>query len=380
MKNVVILGGASGIGLALAEHYMIENRHVFILDKNKPPLVGNYTYFYCDLLNYNLELFSNLAHNEGIDSLIITAGFGRVADFEHLHISEIDALFKVNTVSTIKVISAFYSRIKAKNSFNCAVIGSIAGLVSSPVFSVYAASKAAVFRFVESVNAELAGSGYSNRILNVSPGSIKGTSFNGGDNQLELLRNLSTDIIQHLNTDSELFIPEYDAVYKNVLERYKNDPLTFGLDSYEYKKASNRITNKRQAAIGYMSGTFDLFHVGHLNIIIKAKSQCDYLIVGVHESGKHKGKESFIPFDERKAIVSSIQYVDQVVTACTEDDDAWDIHHFDKLFVGSDYKGTKRFEKYAEYFSDKNVEITFFPYTQSTSSTQIRDLITKMIN
>ena len=121
-----------------------------------------------------------------------------------------------------------------------------------------------------------------------------------------------------------------------------------------------------------MSGTFDLFHVGHLNIIKKAKEQCDYLIVGVHESGAWKGKETFIPFEERKRIVESIKYVDKAVKSWTEDADAWNELHYHKLFVGSDYKGSERFNRYETYFSDKGVEIVYFPYTQGTSSTQLR--------
>ncbi len=127
--------------------------------------------------------------------------------------------------------------------------------------------------------------------------------------------------------------------------------------------------------IGYLSGTFDLFHIGHLNLIRRAKEQCDYLIVAVHDSGKWKGKETFIPFEERKEIVGACRYVDQVVDSPVEDSDAWELYHFDKLFVGSDYKGTERFNRYEEFFKDKGVEIVYFPYTQSTSSTQIRALV-----
>lgn len=127
--------------------------------------------------------------------------------------------------------------------------------------------------------------------------------------------------------------------------------------------------------IGYLSGTFDLFHIGHLNLIRRAKEQCDYLIVAVHDSGKWKGKETFIPFEERKEIVDACRYVDQVVDSPVEDSDAWELYHFDKLFVGSDYKGTERFNRYEEFFKDKGVEIVYFPYTQSTSSTQIRALV-----
>ena len=131
--------------------------------------------------------------------------------------------------------------------------------------------------------------------------------------------------------------------------------------------------------IGYLSGTFDLFHIGHLNLIRRAKEQCDYLIVAVHDSGKWKGKETFIPFEERKEIVGACRYVDQVVDSPVEDSDAWELYHFDKLFVGSDYKGTERFNRYEEFFKDKGVQIVYFPYTQSTSSTQIRALVSNAL-
>lgn len=118
-----------------------------------------------------------------------------------------------------------------------------------------------------------------------------------------------------------------------------------------------------------------MFHIGHLNILRRAKERCDYLIVGVHSSAAHKGKETFIPFDERMQIVSGCRFVDQVVEAQLEDDAAWELYHYDRLFVGSDYKGTERFNRYEEFFKDKGVEIVYFPYTQSTNSTQIRKMV-----
>ncbi len=122
-------------------------------------------------------------------------------------------------------------------------------------------------------------------------------------------------------------------------------------------------------------GTFDLFHIGHLNLLRKAKGQCDYLIVGVHASGSWKGKETYIPFDDRKEIVAGCKYVDEVVDAYDEDSDAWFRYGYTKLFVGSDYKGTDRFLKYERYFKDKNVQIIYFPYTKGISSTQLRNKI-----
>jgi len=134
---------------------------------------------------------------------------------------------------------------------------------------------------------------------------------------------------------------------------------------------------KKNKVIGYLSGTFDLFHIGHLNLLRRAKEQCDYLIVGVHEDGSWKGKQTFIPFDERMAIVGACRYVDEVVVSLVEDSDAWEKYHFDKLFVGSDYQGTERFRRYEEFFKDKGVEIVYFPYTKGTSSTQLREKLSQ---
>ena len=92
--------------------------------------------------------------------------------------------------------------------------------------------------------------------------------------------------------------------------------------------------------VGYTTGVFDMFHVGHLNILKRAKEQCDYLIVGVStdelcESYKHK--KPIVPFEERKAIIESIRYVDQVVPQLNRDNfAAWEKYHFDKLFVGNE--------------------------------------------
>jgi glycerol-3-phosphate cytidylyltransferase len=172
-----------------------------------------------------------------------------------------------------------------------------------------------------------------------------------------------------------VFIPKYDEIYGAVIERYREDAMKYGVESYDYKLKTRGLTSKPQVVVGYLSGTFDLFHIGHLNLLKRAKAQCDYLIVGVHKSGAWKGKETFIPFEERAEIVRNVQYVDSVIESFTEDSDAYDALGFDKLFVGSDYKGTERFLRYEEYFKDKGVEIVYFPYTQGTSSTMLRSAI-----
>ena len=379
MKKALVVGGSNGIGLAITKKLIDRGYRVDILDRHEPDEgvlpKDAYNHHYCDLLDLDQELISSFAANSDINFLMITAGFGRVADFEYFHTAEIKNMMTVNATATIQILRLFYERIKDSDRFYCGVMGSISGLMSSPSAALYAASKSAVCRLIESVNIELEVSGTDNRILNVSPASFKGSRFYGGKNQLELLNPLAEEIIEHLMAADTLLIPQYEETFKAVLERYHDDPHEYGLHSYQFKKASGRLDNNRRVKIGYLSGTFDLFHVGHLNLLKRAKAQCDYLIVGVHNSGAWKGKETFIPFEERMQIVGSCKYVDKVVQSCREDSDAWDLWHYDKLFVGSDYKGTERFNRYEEYFKDKGVEIVYFPYTMSTSSTQIRKTV-----
>ena len=378
MKALVI-GGSNGIGLAIVKNLIEKGYQIEILDRHEPEEgalpEGKYNHHYCDLLDLDQEMISSFVADSDISVLMITAGFGRVADFEYFHTAEIKNMMMVNATATIQILRLFYERIKEAEPFYCGVMGSISGLMTSPSAAVYAASKAAICRLIESVNIELEVAGTKNRILNVSPASFKGSRFYGGQNQVELLKGLAEDILTHIFNRETLFIPQYEETFKAVLERYHNDPHEYGLHSYQYKKESGRLDNNRRVKIGYLSGTFDLFHVGHLNLLRRAKQQCDYLIVGVHDSGAWKGKETFIPFEERIQIVGACKYVDKVVKSCREDSDAWDLWHYDKLFVGSDYKGTERFNRYEDYFKDKGVEIVYFPYTQSTSSTQIRKTV-----
>lgn len=327
------------------------------------------------MLEIDEDLLISLSEDRNIDFLMITAGIGRVCSFENLHPAEIDKVMTIDSVSTLKIFRYFYERINAKEDFFTGVMGSIAGFVSSPLFAVYAAAKASICRFVESINIELEKNCSPNRLLNISPGSIKGTSFNGGNTDLTLTDNLANEIVTNIFKREELFIPDYEEIYKKVLDDYHKDSKAYGIHSYEYKKKSSRFFNDKRVRIGYMSGTFDLYHVGHLNVIKNAKKNCDYLIVGVHKDASHKGKQTFIPFEERIAIVGTCKYVDKVVLALPEDSDAVFKYGANRLFVGSDYKGSERFKRYEKLFEGKGIEIMYFPYTKSTNSTQIRNAI-----
>ena len=133
--------------------------------------------------------------------------------------------------------------------------------------------------------------------------------------------------------------------------------------------------------VGYTTGVFDLFHIGHLNLLRKAKEQCDYLIVGVStdELVSYKHKQAVIPFEERKQIVGAIKYVDEVVAQENMDKmAAWKRLHFNVMFVGDDWKGTPKWDEYERQFKEVGVEIVYFPYTQGTSSTLINQTLEKL--
>lgn len=133
--------------------------------------------------------------------------------------------------------------------------------------------------------------------------------------------------------------------------------------------------------IGYTTGVYDMFHIGHLNILEKAKSMCDYLIVGVSTDElvqKEKNKTPVISYAERAEIVGSIRYVDQVVPQENKNKkEAWEKFHFDKMFVASDWQGTPQWKKIEEEFRPLGVEIVYLQHTDGISSTQLTAFIKK---
>ncbi|MBS4197577.1 adenylyltransferase/cytidyltransferase family protein [Lederbergia citri] len=131
--------------------------------------------------------------------------------------------------------------------------------------------------------------------------------------------------------------------------------------------------------IGYTTGVFDLFHVGHLNILKRAKEQCDYLIVGVSTDElveKYKYKLPVIPYPERVAIVEGIKFVDEVVPQTNRDKfSAWQSLYFNVMFVGDDWKGDPLFIEVEKKFRQVGVDIVYFPYTKGVSSTALKEKI-----
>ena len=133
--------------------------------------------------------------------------------------------------------------------------------------------------------------------------------------------------------------------------------------------------------IGYTTGVYDMFHIGHLNILRRAKEQCDFLIVGVSTDElvqQDKNKTPIIPFENRCKIVEAIKYVDKVVPQYDKNKfAAWEKYKFHKMFVGSDWQGTDAWNRFEEQFKPLGVEIVYLSHTDGISSSILREILRK---
>ena len=237
MKKALVVGGANGIGLSIATE--LANRSdvekVYIVDK--APLSEEFTNDKFEAYQFDLthEDYSIFDKFQDVDTLMITAGFGRLALFKDVDENMIPLSFNVNTIPVMRILKRFYHKLESRQNFYCGVMVSIAGFMSSPFFSIYAATKAALKVFIESVNVELIKAGSVNQILNVSPGSLKGTSFTNGKTDLYVTAPMAQAIIAEMEKKNDLFIPQYEEVFKNVLQRYQDDFRKEGAHSYDYK-------------------------------------------------------------------------------------------------------------------------------------------------
>lgn len=237
MKKALVVGGANGIGLSIATE--LANRtdveKVYIVDKallSDEFANEKFEVYQFDLTQEDYSIFDKF---QDIDTLMITAGFGRLSLFKNVDESMIPLSFNVNTIPVMRIIKRFYNNLESQQDFYCGVMVSIAGFMSSPFFSIYAATKAALKVFIESVNVELLKGGSGNQILNISPGSLKGTSFTNGKTDLAVTAPMAQAIIAEMEKKSDLFIPQYDEVFKTVLQRYQEDFRKEGAHSYDYK-------------------------------------------------------------------------------------------------------------------------------------------------
>jgi glycerol-3-phosphate cytidylyltransferase len=139
------------------------------------------------------------------------------------------------------------------------------------------------------------------------------------------------------------------------------------------------MTTSTDRLVGYVPGAWDMFHIGHLNILRRAREHCDHLVVGVvldEVIRSVKAKEPLVPFEERLEIVSRISCVDEAVPDTSSDKlIMWQRLHFDVLFKGDDWKGTPKGDRLEESLASVGARVVYFPYTGHTSSTRLRQLL-----
>lgn len=137
--------------------------------------------------------------------------------------------------------------------------------------------------------------------------------------------------------------------------------------------------SSRSGVIGYVPGAWDMFHIGHLNILMRARSQCDWLIAGVvtdERLTQVKGRRPIVPLSERMEILSAIEIVDEVVVDDSRDKlEMWQRLHFDVIFKGDDWRGTPKGDALESGMRSVGVAVHYFPYTPHTSSTKLRALL-----
>ena len=134
---------------------------------------------------------------------------------------------------------------------------------------------------------------------------------------------------------------------------------------------------KKKYKVGYTTGVYDMFHIGHLNLLKRAKEQCEYLIVGVSTDElvqEYKHKMPIIPFEERKEIVGAIKYVDKVITQTTMDKYiAWEQEKFNVIFHGDDWKNSDIYNEMEKKLRKVGVDFIYFPYTKGISSSSLKE-------
>lgn len=304
---------------------------MYVIGLGKPMVKGeNIESAELDMSREDLSGFYEII--DKCDTLIVTAGIGRVDYFQNLPVPEIEKTIAINFTNTIKLLKRFYGKLLGSEEAYCLTMGSLAGEISSPLFSIYSATKAGLNRFAESVNIELERSGSANRITNVMPISFRGSSFNGGKTDTEALAELAGECLDRMYGREASYIPDYEETCKGILERYRADAHEFGLSSFDYKMAGNRISSRKMYKVGYIQGAFEEIGVAEVELLRKARAMCDRVVVGVLDEGDAE-KTGTKSVEERIELVGAIRYVERAVPAWESVSQEWEANDCDVLFL-----------------------------------------------
>lgn len=244
MKVATIYGGTHGLGLETALQLVTSGYQVDLIGRDFRQAksvfselsvqAGRVKFIRHNLVADRLEQLLPQVHSAP-DAVFYIAGAGRIEAFSETNPEYIRNCFMINAEVPANLIAHYYPRLLNQSDFFFGCVTSIAGQIVSPLFSVYAASKAAESRLIESVNIELKAAGAVNNITDFCPGNFAGSSFFGDVTDLPRLSNLAAQLIKATFSKVNRFIPNYETVYRSVIEQYHADSEQFGLSSYEFK-------------------------------------------------------------------------------------------------------------------------------------------------
>lgn len=241
MDRIVIFGGTSGLGLSLAIELRqrFNKSNILIVGRNKPDE-------FCDRYNLNFHKIdlSSLNNNwkfcQNSNYIIYTSGVGKISKFDEIEDKDINKTISINATNVIQLINSKKKELKSLDDCKISVVTSIASKIPSPLFAIYGATKAMVSSYISSINIELKKEGFKNQVIEIAPGYIEGTSFYGKKTDLEKLHNISKTILDNIDKNKNLIIPENEKMYLEIIKRAQKNPFEFGSESYDYKNLKEK--------------------------------------------------------------------------------------------------------------------------------------------
>lgn len=241
MEKIVIIGGTSGLGLSLAIELRqrLNNSSILIIGRNKPEALCkkyNFDFHKIDLSLPN----SNWKFCQNSNYIIYAAGVGKISKFDEVEDEDINKTISINATNVVQLINSKKKELMSLDDCKISVVTSIAGKIPSPLFAIYGASKALVSSYISSINIELKKEGSKNQIIEIAPGYIEGTSLYGKKTDLEKLHKISKIILDNIDKNKNVIIPENEKMYLEIIEKAKKNPLEFGSESYDYKNLKQK--------------------------------------------------------------------------------------------------------------------------------------------
>ena len=235
-KNIAIVGGTAGLGLALSCYFIRNTNCTEVLVIGRQEHRGK-----LDDLRLRYQKKDLMVENENWDFLdqydiiIYCAGVGQIKYFNQANYDDILTSVNINVLAPISLISSLQEKLVSKKDFRLVIITSIAGKLVSPLFALYGATKSCISNYIQSVNIELEKIGALNNIVEIAPGYIEGTSFYQKETRLDKLETIMPEFVKNITDGINFNIPLNSDLYYELIRECNADPEKFGRKSFDYK-------------------------------------------------------------------------------------------------------------------------------------------------